>query len=136
MCLHGVFAGEQLLGDLAVTQAGRNQLEDLQLARRDAKLLLTRDIGNERARDRRGNLHFTDDDAIARSRDAEPQPNPERREEQRDQATVYLDRMLDEEVAILDQLEAGDQDSTEHAVDENSLPHAEKNRWQAPHTAR
>ena len=71
--------------------------------------------------------HLAHDHGFARPRELETEPDPERREEQRDDSAVDLERVLEDEIAILDDLEYGNQDAAEQAVDKDGLLHASHN---------
>ena len=61
-------------------------------------------VALERPGDRHAHLHrhFPHDHGLARPRELEAEPDPERREEQRDDAAVDLERVLEDEKAVLD----------------------------------
>ena len=70
------------------------------------------------------NGHLAHDHRLARPRELEPEPDPDSREEDRDEPAIDLERSLDDEIAILHDLENGDEGAAEDAVDEDGLLHA------------
>src|SRR2546423_4956541 len=133
---HRVLADEQFGGDLAGAEPRRDRLEDLELSWGDAELSHARRIGDERVgyadQYLDGHGHLAHDDRFARSRELEAEPDADDREQKRDDAAVDLDRVLDDEKPVLDELEAGDQQTTEEAVQHNRLFHA----YRQPHCSR
>src|SRR5687767_1131243 len=129
--LHGILADEEALGDLAVAEPGGHGFEDLELARRDAELGEPGLVPPERAVDRNGdahldghlylNGHLAHDYRLARAGELEAEPDPEAREDQRDDAAVDLEGVLEDEVPVLHQLEDGDQNAAKETVDEDGL---------------
>src|SRR5438094_660297 len=126
--LYRVLAHEQLGGNLPRAEPRRDRLQNLELAGSDAKLAHARRVGNERFGgpdayfDRHG--YLAHDDRFSRSRQLEPEPDADQCEEQGDDAAVNLDRVLDDEKSIFDELEASDQDAAQQAIQENRLFHA------------
>ena len=98
------FADEEFVGDFAVAEALRDQLEDFQLAPRDAEILQSLLVESERLRGcRHGN--FLDDEDLLLFRELQAEPDPEASEERGNEPAVDLDRVLDDEEAKLNQLE-------------------------------
>ena len=128
MRLHRILAHRESLGDLAIAEAIGNELQDLVLAGRDTEPCHARRIGRERSRGlrwRRGRSRdqdFLDDHRLPGTRHPEAEPDAERREEECDEGAVDLDRVLDDEEPVLDQLEDVDQNSRKSAVDEDRFP--------------
>ena len=54
----------------------------------------------------------------------EPEPDAERDEDERNDAAVDLERVLEDQEAVLDELERRDQDAAKDAVKEDGLLHA------------
>src|SRR5829696_6638082 len=113
--LDRVLAHEQVLRHLAIAQPRGNGLENLQLAWRDAELLEAHLIALEWPGD--WHRHFPHDHHLTPSREGEAEPDPEGGENQRNDPAVDLERMLQDEKAILDDLERGDQRAAEYTVD-------------------
>src|SRR5262249_27333210 len=98
--------------------------EDLVFSRRDPQGLEASPIDDEwrlrglngRGRCRRGRL--------TAAHELEPEPDAEPGEDERDQPAIDLERVLDDEEAILDELEERDEGAPEHAKEESRLPHA------------
>src|SRR4029453_1812083 len=67
--------------------------------------------------------HFPHDDRLARPGELEPEPDADCGEEGRDYPAVDLERVLEDEVAILDDLEDGHQHAAQDAVEEDRLLH-------------
>src|ERR1041385_6775549 len=75
-----VFADEEFVGDLAVAETLRDQLENFQLAPRDTEIFLSLLVESERLRHR----NFLDDENFLLLRQLQPEPDPETSEEGRD----------------------------------------------------
>src|SRR5205085_11849927 len=94
------------------------------------KLPAPRLVPHERSRDRDANpdfhsyRHFAHDHGLARPRELEAEPDPEQRKQQRDDPAVDLERVLEDEKAVLDDLERGDQGTAENAVEDDRPLHA------------
>src|SRR4051812_35111058 len=82
MRLHGVLTDRQFLGDLTIAESLRDELEDLELTRRQSEPFDAGGIDRERPRD----LHFDDDLLLLRELEAEP--DAERCENARDQQAI------------------------------------------------
>ena len=54
----------------------------------------------------------------------EAEPDAKRREDERHEPAVDLERVLDDQKAVLDELEGGDQRAAEEPEEERRLPHA------------
>src|SRR5439155_23233510 len=98
--------------------------------RRDTGCLEPRLIAHERSRNGHAylapppNRHFTHDHGLARPRELEAEPDPEERERQRDDPAVDLERVLEDEKAVLDDLDRRDQGAAENAVEDDRPLHA------------
>src|SRR5688500_8081609 len=99
MRLHRVLADVQPLGDLSIAEPCRERLQDLELARRDAELRDAGLVARERSRGR--HRYLAHDDRLARLLQLQTEPDAQRREKRGDDATVDLERMLDDQKAIL-----------------------------------
>jgi hypothetical protein len=64
-----------------------------------------------------------DDDGLLSLRQLEPEPDPEDREQQRHDTAVDLERVLDHEEPILDELEPGDEDTAQQAKEKDRFLH-------------
>ena len=128
MRFHRVLADDQAFGHHAVAQPRRHRLEDLELPWRDAEFGHTIGISLERHCNRylyfERHWHLVHHHGLARTREVESQPDPEGGEDERDDAAVDLERVLDDEKAVLHKLEHRDQHAAEDAVDQDSLLHA------------
>src|SRR6185369_5422057 len=111
-----VFADEEFVGDLAVTETLRDQLEDFKLAPRDAEIFQALLV--ERERLNRGHRNFFDDENFFLLRQLQSQPDPETSEECGDETAIDLYRVLDDEEAKLDHAQHDDQDPAAQTVDE------------------
>src|SRR5271166_6878713 len=109
MSLHRVFADEEPVGNLPITQPGGNEPENLQLARSDAELAYARLIDNERTRGQRRYFPddrfcddcLLDDDRRLLSGEGLSEPDAESGKQDGDQRAVNLHRMLDDQEAVL-----------------------------------
>src|ERR1700690_872281 len=130
MGLHRVFADEEPARDLAIAQPGGDEAENLQLARGDAELAPLGPVDYERAGWRRNffdnrfrnrflNDRFLNDDRGFLSGERQSQPDTESGKHGGDQRTVDLDRMLDDQEAILGQVQDHDQQAAAHAVEQD-----------------
>ena len=129
MCLNGVFRNEKLRGDLAIAETAGDQGENFELACRDSEGLLVGHIGSEgfEGGSLRGDKHFPHHDRFADGfatvRDAEAEPDAEGREEDCDERTVEFDGVLDDDEAVFDVLEGGDEEATDETEDEDVALH-------------
>src|SRR5687767_7288187 len=123
MRLHRVFADEEAFPDLTVAEAGGHRLEDLELARRDAELFTPRFVTLKGSARRDRDRYFAHHHHFLRARQLEPEPDAERREDRRHDPAVDLQRVLDDEKAVLDQLQRQYQNAAQQAVDEDDLFH-------------
>src|SRR5438270_6580094 len=118
--LYGILAHEQLFGDLTSTQPSGDERQDLVLAGRNTKRVDARLIGDEW-------LRVAHDDDLPNdfrgSGELEAEPDAEPREERGDETAVQLEGMLDDEVAVFDELEDRDQDAAEESIDPDGFPH-------------
>jgi hypothetical protein len=121
--LDGVLAHEQPLGDLLVAQARRHGLEDVQLAGREAQSRHPGLVAHERLGPPRGHLHAHFPRHHAFARELLTEPDADHGEEQRHDATVELERVLDDQVSIFDQLEQRDHRAAQQAIEEHGLLH-------------
>src|SRR6202041_650128 len=127
--LDGGFGDEKLRGDLAIAEATGDQGENLELACRNAESLLASGIGSEgfEGADFRGGFsghnHFPDHDrfagGFATARDAEAEPDAKGCEEDSDERAVELDRVLDDDEAVLGVLEGSDEEAADETEDED-----------------
>ena len=127
--LDGVFGNEQLRGDLPIAEAARDQVQDFQFPRRNAKGLLPRRVGRKRlegGRIRR-NQHFLHHDRFADSfatpRDPQAEPDAEGRKKNSYQRAVDLDGMLDNNESVFSVLERRNQEAADETEDEDMPPH-------------
>ena len=116
MSLDGVFADEEFAGDFAVAHALCDQFQDFKFATRDAEIFQTLFIQAE-SQDS-GYRDFFDDQDFLLFGDFETEPDAECSEEQRDESTVDLDRVRNDEETKLDQLQDDDQNAAAKAVDQ------------------
>ena len=132
MRLHSILAHEELLGDLAGAQAGGDVGEDLVLARGDAELLEPRAVDDE------GIGRADDDDLLLRlaAGHAEAEPDPQRGEDQGDEGAVDLERVFDDEEAVLEELEGDEEGGAEEAVEEYGAAHSGVSQWRTNATTR
>src|SRR5690349_11737996 len=114
--LHGVLADEELFGDLAVAEPRGDESEDLMLARGDAQLFESGLVDDE-------GPGLANDDHFPGSRHLEPKPDAERSEDQCHQSAVDLPRVLDDDKAVLGELEEYDENAAEKAIDEYGATH-------------
>ena len=105
-------------GDLAVAHALRDQLQDLELAGRNAEILLLSLVEDERLRGS-GNRDFLHHHPFPCPRQLEPEPDAKNGKGRRDQPAINFDRMFDHQEAVLGHLQQGDQDSTEQPIAEH-----------------
>src|SRR6185437_7094586 len=112
----------ELFGDLAVAHPCGDETQNLELPRRDPQLLAAPAVNDER----RGgwDVNLFDNDSLRTPGQLGAQPDAERGEKQGDEARVDLDRVVDDEKAVLDRLETGDEESAEKAVEEDGAAHA------------
>src|SRR5258707_5528846 len=113
MRLDGVFADKEFFGDLTIAQAVGNQLEDLQLATGNAKLGQSLLVQSKELRRR----HLPNDDRFLVFGEFESQPDTQHGEKQRDQSAIDFDGVLNDQEAILDQLQDDDQSAAAETVD-------------------
>ena len=127
MGLHGVFADEELIGDLAIAQSGGDEAENLELARRNAEFTGARLVDNERARrhrnffdnrlrDRFLNDRFFNNDLGFLSRERQPKPDAESSKEGGDKRAIDFHRMLDDQEAVFREVQNHDEQAAAHAV--------------------
>lgn len=67
--------------------------------------------------------HFPHNHGLARTREFESEPDAEAGKQCRDKTAVNLERMLENEKAVLDEIERGNQRPTKDAVNENCFLH-------------
>lgn len=127
MGFDGVLGDEELGGDLAVAESAGDESEDFEFASGDAEGLQGGWVGGERFAGFHKNgdfFHhdgFTDDFAIAG--DAQAEPDAERREEYGDEGTVEFKRVLDDDEAVLDELQGDDKEAADETEDEDVALH-------------
>src|SRR5689334_22102296 len=109
-----VFADEEFVGDLAVAETLRDQLENFQLAPRDTEIFQALLVESEWL----GHRDFSDDENFFLVRQLQSKPDPETGEECGDESAIDLDRVLDDEEAKLDHPQHDDQDPAAQTVDE------------------
>src|SRR5207237_6754581 len=132
----GVLADEKLFADFASAESRRHRLENLELARCDPKLRDACFVSLERRLNRHFDVNLADHRHLANTRELASEPDAERREHQRDEAAVDLQRVLENEKAVLDELERRDEDAAEQAVYEDGLfhvPRVQRRRSVPPH---
>jgi hypothetical protein len=131
VCLDGVFGNEKLRGDLAIAEAKGDQGENFELTCRDAESPLVGRIGSEGfegggfRRDKHFLHHNRFADGLAPARDAEAEPDAERREEDGDERAVELDGVLDDDEAVFGVLEGGDEQAPDETENEDVALHEE-----------
>ena len=129
VCLDGVFGNEELGGDLTIAEAAGDQGEDLELACGDAESLLLDRIGSEgfERASFHGDEHFFDyncfADGFTPACDAEADPDAEGGKENGNEGAVDLDRVLDDDEAVLGVLEDGNEEATGDTEDEDVALH-------------
>src|SRR5437870_7728658 len=123
MRLHRVLAYKELFSDLPTAQTLCDQLKDFALASGNRQLAQTRLIHGERLRGDPNFLHDIQNHGLFLFCQLESEPYPQPREDCRNQTSVNLDRMLDHQKAVLDELEGNDQESPAQAVNENMFFH-------------
>src|SRR5690242_17136758 len=126
MRLHRVLADEQLFGDLAVAQPRGDELEDFVLSGRYPERLEPGTVDDERSprgwrnRDRiRGQIRRRRRVGRPGSRQPQAEPDAAQRKDQRNQPSIDLERVLDDQEAVLDQLEDGDEGAAKQAEKED-----------------
>lgn len=62
-------------------------------------------------------------DGLAAARDAESEPDAEGREQNGDERAVQLEGVLDDDQAVLGELEGGDEEAADKTEDEDVAPH-------------
>ena len=131
MSFHRVFADKKFGRDLAVAQALGNQLQNFQLARRDAQAFAFFCVGNERFAtggagrgDRRRYRNFLHHNRLACFGQLQAQPNAQHRENRGGEATVNFDGVVDDQEAVLGPLQHRDQDSADQPVNEDMTLHS------------
>lgn len=129
MRLDRVFGDEELRSDLAVTEPTRDQGQDLKFPLGDPKGLLLRPIGRERCGglDPRRNDNLLDDHRLAHdlasARQPQSEPDAKGGEGDGDKRSVNFYGMLDDDEAVLNVLERGDENSADDAEDEGVTLH-------------
>jgi hypothetical protein len=116
--LDRVLGDEELLGDFAVAQALGDQLEDLELPRRDPQLADAPRVRRERLRGngaRRGRLRIGGFSLSERT----PQPDARPGRKESDETGINLDRVLDDEEPVFGQLEKKDERAERGAVEQD-----------------
>jgi len=129
MSLDGVFGNEKLRGNLAIAETPGHQGEDFEFACRNAEGLLLGGIGSEGFEG--GGFHGDKDllhhhrfaDDFAAARDAEAEPDAERREEDGDERAVEFDGVLNDDEAVFGELQGSDEESADQTVDEDVALH-------------
>jgi hypothetical protein len=123
--LHGVFAHKERSRHLARAHAAGDVLQDLQLPWRDAQLRGLGVVADESSI-RHGDL--PNDDHFFRSGEGQPEADAHRREDQRNQAAVDLDGVLDDQEPVFDQPQGNDEQAAARAVKEDRLLHSQRIR--------
>jgi hypothetical protein len=127
--LDGVFADEELSGNLAVAHALGDELKDFQLAGSDAEGFAPGLIDGEGSSgwdfdlDFKRNRDFADDYGLAGTVEAVAQPDAEDGEDGGDEAGVELEGVLDDEKAVLAPFEEGDEETAGKSEDEDVALH-------------
>jgi hypothetical protein len=116
MGLNGVFAEEEAAGDFAVAQAGGDEAEDLEFAGGDAELDPAGVVESERAGGLWGNFFNHGGRFLSSEGEAEPDANSG--EQGGDDGDIDFDGMLDDQEAVLGELQEHDEDAAAEAVDE------------------
>jgi hypothetical protein len=107
MGLHGVFADEEAGGDFAIAEAGGDEAEDFEFTRSDAELGEAGFVGDEGVRRLRRDI--AEDSWRLFPGEGEAEPDAEGGEERGDEGAVDFDGMLDDEEAVLGELEDEDE---------------------------
>ena len=125
VCLDSIFGNEKLRGDLAITESAGDQVQDFELACRDAEGLLASSIGNERFEggcfDR--NKHLLHNYGFAIARKAESEPDSEAREKNGNERAVELDGVLDDHETIFGVLKDSNEETSDNTEDEHMTSH-------------
>lgn len=114
MGFHGILAGVKLFGDFPCAQALGDQLEDVEFAAGDAKVFAFLLVEDEGPRGWR--RHFLEDDALVDFGELEAEPDAKSGKSRRRQRTVDFDGMVDDQEALLAQLEDEHQRSANYAT--------------------
>lgn len=128
--LDGVLTYVESPGDFAIAQPRGQRLQNFELSRGDPQLSHLFFVADERTGYVHGNLHFNryghfpHNDSFASTREFEPEPDAEAGKHYRDESAVNLERMLEDEEAVLDEIERGNEQPAKDAVDEDYLLHA------------
>lgn len=117
MGLHGIFADEEVSGDLTIAKAGGDEAKNLQFTGGNAELTDTSLVDDEGIRRLRGD--FLDDGGGLFPGEGEAEPDAECGKEGGDQGNVDLDGMLEDEEAVLSELQDNDEQAANHAVEED-----------------
>lgn len=125
MSLHRILADVQPLGDFAIAQPAGNELEDLEFARSNPEFVEARGVGNEGkgGSDVDGDLDLLHDNRDFGLRETEAEPDAEGGEDQCDDCPVDLERVFQDQVAILNRLKDRDEETGESAVEKDGTPH-------------
>src|SRR5688500_12326100 len=115
MRLHRIFADEEAPGDLTVAESRCDQLEDFELTRRDAQLGETRVVPHERP----GDGHLTYDDLRLPPLDRQPEPDAGAGKQRRKEDGVNRHGVLDDQEAVLRDLEDGEQGAAGDAEEDD-----------------
>lgn len=125
MRLHGILADEQSFSNLPIAESCRHGFKDLELPWSDSKLFEPHFVSFEGPFHRHFDLewhgHLPHKHRLPCPRQLQAEPYAERCEEQRDDAAVDLERMLQDEKPVLDQLERGNEHTAEDAVKEHGF---------------
>ncbi len=111
-----VFADEEFVGDLAIAETLRDQLQDFQLASGDTEVFQSLLVEGERLCN--GHRNFLNDEHFLLFSQFQPEPDTETGEKGGDDPAIDLERVLDNQKAKLDQPEHDDQNPAAQAIDE------------------
>ena len=120
MCFHGILADVDALSDLPRAEAGRDEVQDLELTRRDAEggdfgfiNLKRRRYGNF---DSNGDLAY--DDLLPPRGYPESDPDAGRREYRGNERSVDLDRMFDDKPPVFNRPERDDEQPADESIED------------------
>jgi hypothetical protein len=118
MGLYRVLGDEELSGDLAIAEAAGDEAEDFKLAGGNADALLLACVQGKsrswlRDRERSGDGHFSHHYRLPSARDAEAEPDADGSEENGNECSVELERMLDYDESVFGVLECDDEDAAD-----------------------
>src|SRR5205085_11337665 len=118
--LDRVLADEEPAGDLLVAEPFGDQGQDLELAGRETETLDACGVHLERTVDRHHD--FLEDHLCPGQLEAKPDAQPS--EERRDQSPIYLERVVEYEESILDELQQSDCGGGDDTVEKDRTSHA------------